>query len=118
MSRIGRFNLVVLSGSAKPSASIGQTLGPLGITCVVRMCTCVYTQGEKVKTEESSSFDIMPPKRYPPLTYLSHFLFYKNSGINMMTFFKEFNERTKNISKNVPIQVTLEPLNDRFEENG
>ncbi|CAA9988130.1 ribosomal protein L11, putative [Plasmodium knowlesi strain H] len=63
MSRIGRFNLVVLSGSAKPSASIGQTLGPL--------------------------------------------------GINMMTFFKEFNERTKNISKNVPIQVTLEPLNDR-----
>ncbi|CRG99976.1 mitochondrial ribosomal protein L11 precursor, putative [Plasmodium relictum] len=64
MSRIGRFNLVVLAGSAKPSPSIGQTLGPL--------------------------------------------------GINMMTFFKEFNERTKNISKNVPIQVTLEPLNDRF----
>ncbi|SBS83395.1 ribosomal protein L11, putative [Plasmodium ovale curtisi] len=62
MSRIGRFNLIVLAGSAKPSASIGQTLGPL--------------------------------------------------GINMMTFFKEFNERTKNISKNVPIQVTLEPLDD------
>ncbi|CDU18162.1 mitochondrial ribosomal protein L11 precursor, putative [Plasmodium berghei] len=63
MSRIGRFNLIVLAGSPKPSASIGQTLGPL--------------------------------------------------GINMMTFFKEFNERTKSISKNVPIQVTLEPLNDR-----
>lgn len=33
----------------------------------------------------------------------------------MMTFFKEFNERTKSISKNVPIQVTLEPLNDRYQ---
>lgn len=63
MSRIGRFNLIVLSGSAKPSPSIGQALGPL--------------------------------------------------GINMMTFFKEFNERTKSIAKNVPIQVTLEPLTDR-----
>ncbi|KYN98744.1 putative mitochondrial ribosomal protein L11 precursor [Plasmodium gaboni] len=63
MSRIGRFNMIVLSGTAKPSASIGQTLGPL--------------------------------------------------GINMMTFFKEFNDRTKCIAKNVPIQVTLEPLNDR-----
>ncbi|KAI4838231.1 ribosomal protein L11 [Plasmodium brasilianum] len=63
MSRIGRFNMIVMAGTAKPSASIGQTLGPL--------------------------------------------------GINMMTFFKEFSERTKNISKNVPIQVTLEPLNDR-----
>lgn len=30
MSRIGRFNLIVLAGSPKPSASIGQTLGPLG----------------------------------------------------------------------------------------
>uniref|UniRef100_A0A3B0MV24 Large ribosomal subunit protein uL11m n=1 Tax=Theileria annulata TaxID=5874 RepID=A0A3B0MV24_THEAN len=60
--QIGRFRLIVPAAVAKPSPSIGQTLGPL--------------------------------------------------GINMADFCKKFNERTKAIRPNVPVQVLITTHHD------
>ncbi|CEM34398.1 unnamed protein product [Vitrella brassicaformis CCMP3155] len=59
MSLIGRFNLVINAGSAKPSPAIGQALGPLGIN-MMQFCKEFNARTSKVRPDVPIQVQLLP----------------------------------------------------------
>ncbi|CDJ66402.1 ribosomal protein L11, putative [Eimeria necatrix] len=59
MSNLGRFRLIVPAANAKPSPSIGQTLGPLGIN-MMAFCKEFNARTAKIRPDVPVQVTIVP----------------------------------------------------------